>query len=70
MSVECPNGCDLQDGTLLLGYEIQGVYDGILIWQCGVCGHRWPRFADGPRHDKAVEIIGVSVIRRALDGDA
>ena len=27
MSVECPNGCDLQGGSLLLGYEIQGVYD-------------------------------------------
>jgi len=46
-----------------MGYEVSGIYDGILIWGCEDCGHKWPRFAPDAQsgysrlHDKAVEII-------------
>jgi hypothetical protein len=33
------------------------VFDGILIWQCQVCGHRWPRFATGRLHEAALRIL-------------
>lgn len=28
----------------LMGIELQGVYDGTLIWQCQDCGFSWHRF--------------------------
>lgn len=45
-----------------IGYQAQGVYDGVLIWMCPDCGHCWPRFQPDDNgwsrlHDKAVEII-------------
>lgn len=44
----------------MMGYEIQGVYDGILFWGCPDCGHLWPRFAKetwGDLHTKAAQEI-------------
>lgn len=40
-------------GTSYIGIEIQGVYDGILFWQCAA-GHRWHRWPHGTwQHDAA-----------------
>lgn len=50
--VVCPEG-----HTEPIGIEVRGVYDGVLIWQCQVCDALWPRFADGPRHLAALELI-------------
>lgn len=30
------------------GVEIQGVYDGILYWDCATCDVQWPRFQPDP----------------------
>ncbi len=27
-----------------IGIEIPGVYDGVIVWQCPDCGHKWKRF--------------------------
>lgn len=40
-----------------MGYEVRGVYDGVLIWSCPDCGHLWPRFGEGNLHSKALEVI-------------
>lgn len=78
MSAECPKGCDnraeeipadklhLYGGAThyskILGYEVRGVYDGVLIWICGVCGEMWPRFKEGKLHEEAVQHI--EILRR------
>jgi len=43
----------------LLGIEISGVYDGVLIWNCPDCGLYWPAVSEqwGYRYDKAIELI-------------
>lgn len=41
----------------LLGIEVRGVYDGILIWQCQACKKMWPRFTEGPRYLAARDLI-------------
>lgn len=41
----------------ILGIEIRGVYDGVLIWECPDCGFTWPRFDAGRLYIKAKEII-------------
>lgn len=41
----------------VIGMNIQGVYDGVLIWCCPDCGHHWPRFPDGRLHVAAMKII-------------
>ena len=41
----------------IIGIEVRGVYDGILIWQCGRCGKMWPRFTEGPRYRAARDLI-------------
>ncbi len=41
----------------IIGIEVQGVYDGILIWQCGRCKKMWPRFTEGKRHQVALDLI-------------
>ena len=28
----------------IMGVEVQGVYDGILFWQCTACNTYWKRF--------------------------
>jgi hypothetical protein len=49
---DCP-GCGAhlafvdQEGntqTRAIGVEVAGAYDGILYWQCPLCGHNWHRF--------------------------
>lgn len=40
----CPKAKDGEEHALV-GVEVQGVYDGVLFWQCEVDGeliHRWP----------------------------
>ena len=27
-----------------IGIEIPGLYDGVAVWQCPECGHKWKRF--------------------------
>ena len=39
------------------GIQVQGHYDGILLWQCPSCAHRWPRFDKGHWHKIAVTLI-------------
>lgn len=39
------------------GIDIQGLYDGVLIWECPACNHMWPRFPTGARHERALKII-------------
>jgi rubrerythrin len=47
----CPR-CASPLGDRLIGVEVSGVYDGILVWCCPDCGHLWPRHGQdrpGPR---------------------
>lgn len=42
------------------GIEVRGVYDGVLIWECPYCDHKWPRFSYeqwGNLHEKALNLI-------------
>lgn len=53
----CP-ACGACGGDGLTGIEVLGEYDGVLIWQCGECGHRWPRFAaSDPLHARAAAVL-------------
>lgn len=50
--------CPQCKGKDPFGVEIRGVYDGILLWECRYCGHRWPRFPEGTGlHRRATEMI-------------
>lgn len=50
-----PYGEEATHFSRLLGIEIPGVYDGILMWQCPDCGTSWPRFdPPGRRYDEAI----------------
>ena len=42
-----PDGCPECGFEAYLGYEVLGVYDGVLYWVCPECGHAWPRFTEG-----------------------
>jgi hypothetical protein len=60
MSPDIPQNCSacgahLNEGTkpLEIGYQVRGVYDGILLWLCPNCGHARPRFSDGGRLTEA-----------------
>ena len=60
----CPQ-CGNSNQKQIHGWEIQGVYDGILIWACQNCGHRWPRFSPpGRLHREATEIMNAVYLRR------
>ena len=37
----------------LIGVEIQGLYDGVIMWQCPDCKTRWDRFKDRPSYRAA-----------------
>jgi uncharacterized membrane protein len=55
---DVPPFCPQCDRGNAHGYEIRGVYDGILLWRCQYCHHMWPRFSPpGRLHDEAMEII-------------
>lgn len=42
----------------VIGVQIDGVYDGVLFWQCPFCGNQWPRFEIGDRlRDEAIRHI-------------
>lgn len=63
VDIVCPQ-CGNDNQKTIYGVEIQGVYDGILIWGCQICGHRWPRFEPpGRLFDKGTEIIAEYVGR-------
>lgn len=49
--------CEDCDSADLIGIQVDGVYDGVLIWECRICGHRSPRFKDGRQHDIALRLI-------------
>lgn len=41
-----------------IGVEVSGIYDGVLLWECGVCHALRPRFdPPGRLHDRGWEII-------------
>lgn len=46
MDTTCSNP-HTADNRNIIGIEVQGVYDGILVWQCPYCAAMWPRFPDG-----------------------
>lgn len=39
---KCPE-CGNDDPKKIAGYEVQGVYDGVLYWICVKCQFAWPR---------------------------
>lgn len=49
------------EGRLLsraMGMVEQGIYDGILYWQCPFCGGRWHRFEPGTyQYSRAEEYV-------------
>jgi hypothetical protein len=52
-----PSKCPFCGNLVVLGVEVRGVYDGILLWECGM-HHRWPRFPEGDRlHNRALKIM-------------
>jgi hypothetical protein len=54
LSCECGAEPSKKDKAI----EVQGVYDGVLIWKCGECGRYRPRFTVPSRlYDRAVDII-------------
>lgn len=42
-------------GSLKIGIEIRGAYDGILFWQCPSCEERWHRWPEGHYLRKVAE---------------
>jgi len=53
-----PCECGVEPSPRDKGFVFQGVYDGVLLYQCGTCMDYWPRFNVPTRlHDTAVEII-------------
>jgi hypothetical protein len=51
--------CGVKPSSRDFGIEVQGVYDGILIWDCWSCRSLRPRFHDPADkwHRMALEII-------------
>lgn len=49
----CPE-CGNQDDGRVMGYQVRGIYDGVLYWECLACGWAWPRdFGDWERRNAA-----------------
>lgn len=49
-----------------IGVEIQGVYDGVLFWQCPDCQGRWHRFAEtDPLYELANYYINIRPKQKA-----
>lgn len=45
-----------------MGVEVRGVYDGVLYWQCNICGWAWHRWSPDvlrqrPLHLKAIPYV-------------
>lgn len=55
----CPAcGSDLSapgDCSRVIGVEIRGVYDGVLIWHCPDCAHQWHRWPEGHPYRQRAE---------------
>lgn len=49
--------CPECGGDKTIGIEARGVYDGILVWQCMMCRHQWPRWSEGILARKGAEFI-------------
>lgn len=41
---------DTKHFSRLIGIELQGLYDGVIMWQCPDCKSRWDRFKDRPSY--------------------
>lgn len=54
-----------------LGYEVRGVYDGVLFWLCQACGSAWNRWSqtDAHRHRVAQGYVDAVNLSRRLAGD-
>lgn len=39
-----PDGCPQCSFVEYVGYEVRGVYDGVLYWVCPACGLGFPRW--------------------------
>jgi hypothetical protein len=49
-----------------IGVEFQGVYDGILFWQCPDCDGRWHRFPEeSPLYELANYYINIRPKQKA-----
>lgn len=53
----CPECDALLTNHDIVGYEVRGVYDGILFWICKQCGKAFQRFTDGGLKAKAAPYI-------------
>ena len=45
MSSETTTDCPICGSPASVGYEVRGVYDGVMYWVCDQ-GHAYPRFTD------------------------
>ena len=50
-----PDGCPECSFEEYVGYEVPGVYDGVLYWVCPSCGHAFPRWV-GPMDQRMVQL--------------
>ena len=58
LRLACPE-CEAPAGQLI-GHEVRGVYDGVLFWSCGACGHIWNRWPFGHHlWEKAEKIVNL-----------
>lgn len=48
---------------LLLGVEVEDVYDGVLLWRCPFCKHTWHRFS-GERVKKGDQVTRHGVAKK------
>ena len=54
-------------GADIFGFEVRGVYDGVLYWQCSKCGHAWNRWDErAGRRFYAAESYVTAANRHAL----
>lgn len=58
-------GCGNEEDAKFLAHQVQGVYDGVLVWQCLACGHAWPRVFDIPARDAEARRYADNLIEQA-----
>lgn len=65
VSLACPE-CKATDADIM-GYEVQGVYDGVLYWQCMKCGLAWTRdiFDKGSYRAETARVMVDDINQRA-----
>lgn len=55
MKIVCPK---CESTKEIVGIEVQGIYDGVLFWECQICAHRFHRFPLGDRlRERAEEFV-------------